>query len=135
MKNIQRIHHISVTGLDCIDAKTITASSTKATFCLSEVTHSPLTAINVDQYVAVAYNDLWYPGIVTKQEANFIHVSFMQRVDGGKFRWPKHHEVEMIDSQNIMGLLSPPVPKGRTRITFEFSNEQMKVMNDMFSHL
>ena len=134
-KNIQRIDYISVTGLDCIDAKTTTTSSTNTAFCLSEETHAPFQVINVDQYVAVAYNDSWYPGIVTKQEANIIHVSFMQRVDGGKFRWPKHHEVEMIDSRNIMGLLSPPVPKGTTRITFEFASDEMKVMNDMFIRL
>ena len=135
MKNIQRIHHISVTGLDYIDAKTTTASSTKTTFCLSEGTRAPLEIINIDQYVAVAYNDSWYPGIVTKQEANIIHVSFMQRVDGGRFRWPQNHEVEKIASENIMGLLSPPVPKGTTRISFEFDSNQMKVMNDMFSRL
>ena len=123
-----------MTGLDYIEAKTTTASSTKTTFCLSEETHA-VNVVKVYQYVAVAYNDSWYPGIVTKKDANMIHVSFMQRVDGGKFRWPKNHEVEMIDSRNIMDILSPPVPKGTTRITFEFTSDNMKRMDDIFSHL
>ena len=59
----------------------------------------------------------------------------MQRVDGGKFRWPKNHEVEIIDSRNIMDILTPPVPKGTTRITFEFTSDDVKRMDDIFSRL
>ena len=79
IKDIQRIHHLEVTGEDTIDVRITTDSNSKTSLSLAEdrSTIQPMCdPIRTDQYVAVGYTDTWYPcrHHHTKGAVNFMRV-------------------------------------------------------------
>ena len=139
IKDIQRIHHLEVTGEDTIDVRITTDSNSKTSLSLAEdrSTIQPMCdPIRTDQYVAVGYTDTWYPcrHHHTKGAVNLC-VSFMRRADASRVRWPEQPEVEEINESAIMGVLAPPLPKGSTRLTFEFESEDVNRMNLLFQNI
>lgn len=67
--------------------------------------------LNPQDWVAVVYDNTWYPGIIEHISVDILTVSFMQPTPlGDKFFWPKKADRQTICSNGILCKIKPPVP-------------------------
>ena len=74
---------------------------------------SDLADWEVNDYVAVVYNDNWYPGVVTSiNDDKTITVNCLEYADrfksSNKFSWPKHKDEKPYDIDDVILKLDPP---------------------------
>ena len=69
---------------------------------------------DVNDYVAVRYDSMWYPGIITKVLESAYEVSCMEYVDkinlNNKFRWPKLKDEQLYELEELLLKLDVPLP-------------------------
>lgn len=75
--------------------------------------------IEAGEWVAAIYNDIWYPGLVTKTDSDKITIKYMNR-SGQFFLWPTKPDVDVINKNGILCKLQSP-EKITSRL-FKFSN-------------
>ena len=89
-------------------------------------------SMQAGHYVAVAYQDNWYPGCVEtvdKDDKNKARIKFMERCrQPGLFRWPSGRDVQTVLSQFILASVSPTMDRsGRL-----YSLENAKDLDHIF---
>lgn len=58
---------------------------------------------SVNEYVAVAYQDKWYPGVVEKLSGDVMTVNFMESTrNPGYFTWPARKDVQQVSKEFII---------------------------------
>ncbi|MES9879633.1 MAG: hypothetical protein ABW185_01985 [Sedimenticola sp.] len=81
----------------------------------------------IDDYVAVVYDDIWYVGkvIVIDDSDDELQISFMQ-CKKQLFQWPTQMDVVWVAPENVLCVVSPPVPTGRSKRMMKLSEEDYK---------
>ena len=85
-----------------------------------------LNHTDVDTWVAVIYDNDWFPGIVEEvADDGKIKIKFMKPISGNKFAWPTKPDVDVIPSEDILAKLQdPPIPMTRHRRHFALTEAE-----------
>lgn len=67
------------------------------------------------QWVAVIYDEEWWPGIIMEVINDSCTINFMKPSSSyNKFAWPEKEETDIVSSDSILSLLpEPPIPISR----------------------
>lgn len=66
--------------------------------------------ITVASWVAVLYNETWYPGEVLEIQNDQIQVKCMEKAGKSQFKWPKEDDVMWYTNYDVLCRIEPPVP-------------------------
>ncbi|KAF6217098.1 hypothetical protein GE061_001451 [Apolygus lucorum] len=94
-------------------------NSVRPTVGMSRMFQNP--SIAEGTWVAVQYEQNWYPGIVEKVQGENLMVSFMARSTGNKsFFWPDIPDRQNVEKNGVLYVLkSPPQPISRRHMLVE----------------
>ena len=68
-----------------------------------------------NEYVAVVYQNQWYPGCITKVNGHTVEVNVMHRMMTGKnnFKWPKSKDEIPYLYDDVLCVIDPPKPSNQ----------------------
>ena len=89
--------------------------------------------IHKDNYVAAIYNDDWYVGKVLELDAseNDVEISFMEQ-HKQFYQWPRRADKLWVDIGDILCLVSPPIPTGKSERMFRIDSQDKDTIEKCF---
>ena len=68
--------------------------------------------LDVNQWVAVIYDDVWWPGVIqaVHEERGSYKINFMKPVGDNKFIWPEEIDVAQVSQAEILQYIPMPPP-------------------------
>ena len=114
------------------------AGSTSKQVChpsRSDDTETPPCSITPGStFVAVIYDDQWWPGLVQAIRDETAVISFMVPQKNCRFKWPRKHQIEEVPVGEILTVLNSPPEPVNQRGLFAFTEmETARVTNLMHS--
>ena len=73
----------------------------------------------MDGYVAVIYDDTWYPGMVKEIVGDECTISFMKQMGNNSFIWPLAADIDHMSKSGIFTCLPAPTPVSRRHFSFD----------------
>ncbi|XP_022205293.2 uncharacterized protein LOC111061905 isoform X2 [Nilaparvata lugens] len=90
--------------------------------------------ITIGDWVAVIYDDKWYPGVVERVgEAgeNFLSVNFMAR-SGANFTWPTKPDTQTVEKKDVLKKIrTPPFPVSSRH--FGLDSQSIRQIEDLYN--
>ncbi|KAK6186926.1 hypothetical protein SNE40_006182 [Patella caerulea] len=110
------------------NTKNLTVSASNLT--IEECTNSTIVPSEND-YVIAIYENLWYVGRVLKVDHNDkdVHVTFMYTTqtkdEDTKFRWPNPPDIIWVDFDDVVMIIDPPDPIGKSHRQFKIDKNTL----------
>ena len=91
----------------------------------------------MDEWVAVAYNNQWIPGIAEKRKSGKILVNFMKVVGPNRFIWPDKKDTDIISADSIISKMHefPELLSYTGRSIHSLSPEEFQRITDLFMNI
>ncbi|XP_054262091.1 uncharacterized protein LOC128986031 [Macrosteles quadrilineatus] len=89
--------------------------------------------IVIGDWVAVVYDDLWYPGIIERKMDENVEITFMKR-NGKVLHWPSTPDKQTVAIHTILcKILEPPLPTSSRQ--FKLPSQEFQRIDQTFNNV